>query len=82
MGAILLLTFGPACNRGGNEPSAPHSNLTSPDFPGGIIGKAFTRDGKGVSPELSWSAAPPGTKSFALVVTDRDSPLATTSCTG
>jgi Raf kinase inhibitor-like YbhB/YbcL family protein len=76
VGALLLLTSGVGCNRGEKEPNAPHSiYLTSADFPAGIIGKTFTCDGKGVSPELSWSAAPPGTQSFALVVTDRDSPL-------
>jgi Raf kinase inhibitor-like YbhB/YbcL family protein len=33
-----------------------------------------TCDGKGASPPLSWSAPPSGTKSLALIVTDRDSP--------
>jgi Raf kinase inhibitor-like YbhB/YbcL family protein len=74
--SLLLLTPDLGCTRGGKEPEAPHSiQLTSADFPAGIIGKAFTCDGRGESPELSWTAAPPGTESYALVVTDRDSPL-------
>lgn len=72
----LLLLASTGCTRGQQEPSAPHSiQLTSPDFPAGIMSKAFTCDGKGVSPELSWNSAPRNTQSFALVVTDRDSPL-------
>jgi len=33
-----------------------------------------TADGEGVSPEISWSGVPPGTKSLALIVEDADSP--------
>lgn len=38
------------------------------------IPKKFTCDGEETSPALKWSAPPPGTKSFALVVTDPDAP--------
>jgi hypothetical protein len=34
-----------------------------------------TIDGEGVSPPLSWVAAPEGTRSFALIATDPDAPL-------
>jgi Raf kinase inhibitor-like YbhB/YbcL family protein len=43
------------------------------DHEGGIPAK-FTCEGDGVSPALSWSGAPAGTKSFALIVDDPDAP--------
>ncbi len=40
----------------------------------GIMKKEYTVDGADVSPELSWSDVPAGTKSFALWVHDPDAP--------
>ena len=40
----------------------------------GDIPSRFTCEGNGISPELSWSGAPQGTKSFALIVHDPDAP--------
>ena len=37
----------------------------------------FTKDGGNVSPELTWSSVPEGTRSFALVVEDPDAPSGT-----
>ena len=34
----------------------------------------YTCEGEDVSPPLAWSDAPPGTKSFALIVDDPDAP--------
>lgn len=54
--------------------------LTSPDIaPGGKIAEAQVFNGFGcrggnVSPALSWSHAPAGTQSFALLVFDPDAP--------
>lgn len=41
---------------------------------GGSIPRRFTCDGDDVSPPLSWSGAPAGTRSFALIVDDPDAP--------
>ncbi len=49
--------------------------LTSPAFgPGGQIPRDHTCDGPDRSPQLAWTGAPSGTKSFALIVDDPDAP--------
>jgi Raf kinase inhibitor-like YbhB/YbcL family protein len=58
----------------------PTFTLTSPDAPAGSTIKAeqvlngFGCSGGNVSPALSWSHAPSGTKSFALILHDPDAP--------
>ena len=42
--------------------------------PGGFIPRKYACDGEDVSPELSWSGAPEGTESYALIVDDPDAP--------
>jgi len=44
---------------------------------GGEIPRKFTCDGADVSPELSWTGAPAGTQSFALIADDPDAPVGT-----
>lgn len=41
---------------------------------GGSIPPRHTADGEGLSPPLSWSAAPPGAEAFVLIVEDPDAP--------
>jgi Raf kinase inhibitor-like YbhB/YbcL family protein len=49
--------------------------LTSPAFANnGNIPAQYTCDGVDISPPLSWSDAPQGTRSFALIVDDPDAP--------
>lgn len=50
--------------------------LTSPAFTnGGTIPAKHTGEGEDVSPALSWSQAPEGTRAFAVICHDPDAPL-------
>lgn len=50
--------------------------LTSPAFrSGGAIPKRHTGEAEDVSPALSWSNVPDGTKAFAVICHDPDAPL-------
>jgi len=52
--------------------------ITSSAFSeGGMIPKQFTCEGPDVSPQLSWSGAPAGTQSLALIMDDPDAPVGT-----
>ena len=75
--AALLIYLGysslvnPASAAGGNVALS----ISSSDFQnGGEIPKKFTCDGADVSPELSWSDAPAGTQSLAIITDDPDAP--------
>lgn len=49
--------------------------ITSTAFqPGGSIPSKYTCEDRDLSPPLAWSGAPPGTKTFALIVDDPDAP--------
>jgi Raf kinase inhibitor-like YbhB/YbcL family protein len=59
-----------------SEAQAPMSiQVSSPDFVAeGPIPARFSAYGKGISPAISWSETPAGTKSLALIVEDPDAP--------
>ena len=65
---------------GGGAPTPPAAEATMTDFtltstafdPGGELPSRFTCDGDDVSPDVTWSGAPDGVTSFALVVDDPD----------
>lgn len=70
-----LIFLGAASIFAGIEASAMSMTLASPAFTaGGNIPAAYTCDGKGERPALSWSGIPSGTKSLALIVDDPDAP--------
>src|SRR5438309_4722554 len=52
--------------------------LSSPAFTAGAeIPKQHTCDGADLSPALTWSGAPPGSKSYTLIADDPDAPVGT-----
>jgi Raf kinase inhibitor-like YbhB/YbcL family protein len=82
--STLSLTFSLAGGSASAEPDrrdAPFS-LASPDFtedgslPPGSALHRFGCHGRSLAPTLRWTGAPPGTVSFALVMTDHDAPVA------
>ena len=57
------------------HPPVPEFSVTSTDFtPGGRLPDAHAFSGGNVSPQLSWSGAPAGTKSYAVTCYDPDAP--------
>jgi len=71
--AIPLLS---SCH--GAPPASPadHSSLTltSPSLVNGTVDRSVTCDGANTSPALTWSAPPPATRTFTLLVVDPDAP--------
>jgi Raf kinase inhibitor-like YbhB/YbcL family protein len=73
-----------ACKGGGGEVLSPPGTtmetltVTSRSFPSdGEIPVDYTCDGANRSPQLTWSAPPPGTQSFTVIVEDPDAPSGT-----
>jgi len=44
---------------------------------GGMIPSKYSCDGRDISPPISWSEGPTGTKSYAIIVDDPDAPVGT-----
>jgi hypothetical protein len=55
----------------------PFSIIAGAFKPGGTIPRAFTADGRDISPSLSWDNPPSGTQAFALICDDPDAPVGT-----
>ena len=80
----LLLTALASCGAAGKDNQMNDSTtvaqftISSSDIHDGQpIPAVYTCDGANQSPQLSWPEAPPGTRSFALVVDDPDAPSGT-----
>jgi len=75
---VLLAVFVTACGMGGKEkfPEAPMNiQLASTAFANGqSIPQKYTCDGDDISPPLTWTGAPAGVKTFALITDDPDAP--------
>jgi Raf kinase inhibitor-like YbhB/YbcL family protein len=81
-GFLILLATQMGCSRGLSKPPVPSLELRSSSFAGDTIPGKYQGSpencpcsGKDISPELSWNSPPQPTQSFALIVTDEDSPL-------
>lgn len=74
----LLCGFAPAPGNAGAGAGGANFQLKAAAFaPGALIPRRHTCQGADVSPALSWTDPPAGTKSFALIVTDPDAPAHT-----
>ncbi|MDP9150255.1 MAG: YbhB/YbcL family Raf kinase inhibitor-like protein [Myxococcota bacterium] len=74
---VLFALLGGCKSSGGHAPTPPGIALgsltvTSTSFPSSVVPIDFTCDGADRSPQLTWSAPPEGTQSFALVCDDPD----------
>jgi Raf kinase inhibitor-like YbhB/YbcL family protein len=80
LGLLVAVTLLAGCGGSDEPPDPPQSvpvviSVSSPAFGDGQhIPRAYTCDGAGVSPSLTWSGLPPDTRSVALVVDDPDAP--------
>jgi Raf kinase inhibitor-like YbhB/YbcL family protein len=77
--ALFMIALAPASHSAEalsiQKKEDPMFQLKSSAFqPEGNIPSRFTCEGNDISPELAWSGAPAGTKTFALIVHDPDAP--------
>ena len=77
LGIVAMVIALAGCNRSARQPVGPSLNLKSSSFVGDTIPQEYSscRNQDGASPELSWSAPPEHTQSFALIAFDNDSPF-------
>ncbi len=76
--ALSALTLGGCAGMGATAPASTFK-LSSPDLATGTFATQYILNGFGctggnVSPALTWSGVPPGTKSLALQIHDPDAP--------
>jgi len=72
--AVLTLAGCGTAGSGAATPPSPMS-ISSEAFIQGALAQQYTCHGAKVNPPLTWSGAPPGTKSVALVVDDSSAPI-------
>ena len=80
-GWLLICAFLAACSPSGQNAAAPREPAGKPlklasaaVEAGGTIPRQFTCEGSDISPALTWTEPPAGTRSFALIVDDPDAP--------
>lgn len=76
LGLASVVSMRHAFASSSTQPPPASFTISSPSFSnGGDIAKKFTCDGSDVSPQLTWTDPPAGTKSFALLTDDPDAPM-------
>lgn len=72
---ILLIAVGIAANASAQDFKLSSTSIVEGgQLPSSIVFKGFGCDGGNLSPQLSWSGAPEGAKSFAITAYDPDAP--------
>ena len=74
---LLLLIFILVAGIARSQTAAPFKLVSTAFEEGKPIPAKYTCDGANVSPQLNWSGAPQGTKSFVLIMNDPDAPMGT-----
>lgn len=73
---MMLVIFASGCTQQQTNQTSNQSGnfqiISSAFVQGGMIPQKYTADGEDVSPPLSWSSAPAGTKSFTITCEDPD----------
>jgi Raf kinase inhibitor-like YbhB/YbcL family protein len=81
LGALLFLGIwgspGPVCSETGGRQATKMEVKSTAFQDGGMIPKQYTCDGQNISPPLSWTGVPAGTKSLVLIMDDPDAPRGT-----
>ena len=77
--AALLIALSCACQKSDQPQTSKEGNMefviqSSAFTEGGPIPKLYTGEGDDISPPLSWSQVPEGTKSIAIICDDPDAP--------
>ena len=75
--AVLFFTRHRTFTPGGGREELEPLVLESSSIKEGRLPATFTCDGANVSPALAWGSVPEGTRSLALILSDRDSPEGT-----
>jgi Raf kinase inhibitor-like YbhB/YbcL family protein len=74
--ALAVLALAGCGTAGYGAPVAPiQMSVSGGAFVSGSLAPRYTCQGAGINPPLNWSAAPPGTKSLALIVDDSSAPI-------
>ena len=75
--AALALAALAGCGKAGSGAAIAPATLSvsSAALSPNVLPQRYTCHGAGINPPIDWSGAPPGTKSFALVVDDSSAPI-------
>ena len=74
--SLVVLALAGCGTAGYGAPVAPiQMSVSGGAFVSGSLAPRYTCQGAGINPPLNWSAAPPGTKSLALIVDDSSAPI-------